>query len=92
MIMMVMMMIMMTMMMMRMRMKTICDIINKSRVKLKVVMIIQIALVTAQSKGHCSLLIEIESQELKIIHLCSGLIVNNIMLPILNLSMPSIDG
>ena len=40
MIMMVMMMIMMTMMMMRMRMKTICDIINKSRIKLKVVMII----------------------------------------------------
>ena len=40
MIMMVTMMIMMTMMMMRMRMKTICDIINKSRIKLKVVMII----------------------------------------------------
>ena len=40
MIMMVTMMIKMTMMMMRMRMNTICDIINKSRIKLKVVMII----------------------------------------------------
>ena len=34
-----MMMIMMTMMMMRMRMKTICGVINKSRIKVKVVMI-----------------------------------------------------
>ena len=38
MIMLTMMMIMMTMMMMRMRMKTICDVINKSRIKLKMVM------------------------------------------------------
>ena len=34
------MMIMMTMMMMRMRMKTICNIINKIRIKVKVVMIV----------------------------------------------------
>ena len=39
MIMLTMMMIMMTMMMMIMRMKTICDAINKSRIKVKVVMI-----------------------------------------------------
>ena len=41
-------MMMMTMMMMRMRMKTICNIINKSRIKVKVVMIMKIALVTAK--------------------------------------------
>ena len=34
-------------------------------------------------------MIEIENTELKIIHLCSGLIINNIMLQILNLSMAS---
>ena len=34
-------------------------------------------------------MIEIENKELKIIHLCSGLIINNIMLQILNLSMAS---
>ena len=34
-------------------------------------------------------MIEIENKELKIIHLCSGLIINNIMLRILNLSMVS---
>ena len=39
MIMLAMMMIMLTMMMTRMRMKTICDVINKSRIKVKVVMI-----------------------------------------------------
>ena len=36
------------MMMMRMRMKTIRDIINKSRMKIKVVMIMWIELVTAK--------------------------------------------
>ena len=36
---MMMIMIMMTMMMMILRMKTICDIINKSRIKVKVVMV-----------------------------------------------------
>ena len=48
-------MIMFMMTMMIMRMKTICDVINKSRIKVKVVMIMSIELVTAQSKGHCSL-------------------------------------
>ena len=37
--MMMMMMIMMMMMMMMMRVKTICDVINRSRIKVKVVMI-----------------------------------------------------
>ena len=48
--------IMMTMMMMimRMRMKTIRDVINKSRIKVNVVMAMEIELVTEQSKGHCS--------------------------------------
>ena len=41
-------MIMLAMMMMRMRMKTIRDIINKSRMKIKVVMIMWIELVTAK--------------------------------------------
>ena len=41
-------MIMLAMMMMRMRMKTIRDIINKSRIKIKVVMIMWIELVTAK--------------------------------------------
>ena len=45
----------MTMMMIIMRMKTICDVINKTRIKVKVVMIMKIEMVTAQSKGHCSL-------------------------------------
>ena len=40
MIMLTMMMIMMTMMMMRMRMKTICDVINKSSIEVRVVMIV----------------------------------------------------
>ena len=39
MIMLTIMMIMMTMMMTRMRMKTICDVINKSMIKLRMVMI-----------------------------------------------------
>ena len=39
---------MLAMMMMRMRMKTIRDIINKSRMKIKVVMIMWIELVTAK--------------------------------------------
>ena len=39
---------MLAMMMMRMRMKTIRDIINKSRIKIKVVMIMWIELVTAK--------------------------------------------
>ena len=47
---MMMIMIMMTKMM-TMRMKTIRDIINKSRIKTKVVMIMWIELVTTQSKG-----------------------------------------
>ena len=37
--MMIMIMIMMTMMMVIMRIKTVCDVINKSRIKVKVVMI-----------------------------------------------------
>ena len=41
-------MIMLAMMMMRMRMKTIRNIINKSRIKIKVVMIMWIELVTAR--------------------------------------------
>ena len=41
-------MIMLAMMMMRMTMKTIRDIINKSRMKIKVVMIMWIELVTAK--------------------------------------------
>ena len=41
---------MLAMMMMRMRMKTICDIINKSRIKIKVVMIMWIELVTAKHR------------------------------------------
>ena len=41
-------MIMLAMMMMRMRIKTIRDIINKSRMKIKVVMIMWIELVTAK--------------------------------------------
>ena len=41
-------MIMLAMMMMRMRMKTIRDIINKSRMKIKVVMIMWIELVTVK--------------------------------------------
>ena len=41
-------MIMLAMMMMRMRMKTIRDIINKSRMKIKVVMIMWKELVTAK--------------------------------------------
>ena len=41
-------MIMLAMMMMRMRMKTIRDIINKSGMKIKVVMIMWIELVTAK--------------------------------------------
>ena len=41
-------MIMLAMMMMRMRMKKIRDIINKSRMKIKVVMIMWIELVTAK--------------------------------------------
>ena len=45
--MMIIIMIMMTMMMTILRIKTICDVINKSRVKVTVVMIMYIELVTA---------------------------------------------
>ena len=50
----------MIMFMMTMRMKTIiCDVINKSRINVEVVVTMQIELVyiTAQSKVHCSALI-----------------------------------
>ena len=36
--------------MMIMRIKTICEVINKSRIKVKVIMIMSIELVIAQSK------------------------------------------
>ena len=73
---MVMIMIMTTMMMMTMRIKTICDVINKSRIKLKVVMIMQIELAIPQSKRQLSAFIvktsfiELENKEL---YLCSSL-------------------
>ena len=44
-------------MMMIMRMNTNCDVIKKSRIKVKVVMTVKTELVTAQSKGtadHCT--------------------------------------
>ena len=47
------MMVMMIMMIMIMRMKTICDVINESKIKVKVVIIMSIELGSVQqSKGH----------------------------------------
>ena len=90
--MMIMIMIMMTMMITIMRIKTICDVIDKSRIKITVVMIMQIELVTAlkyRTLQFSALIIKksfiaLENKEL---HLCSGL---SIMLQILYLSMASI--
>ena len=90
--MMIMIMIMMTMMMTIMRIKAICDVIDKSRIKITVVMIMQIELVTAlkyRTLQFSALIIKksfiaLENKEL---HLCSGL---SIMLQILYLSMASI--
>ena len=84
-------MIMMTMMITIMRIKTICDVINESRIKVTVVMIMQIELVTAlkyRTLQFSALIIktsfiELENKEL---HMCSGL---SIMLQILYLSMAS---
>ena len=45
---------MMTIMAMIMRIKTICEVINKSRIKVKVIMIMSIELVIAQSKRQLS--------------------------------------
>ena len=45
---------MMTIMVMIMRIKTICEVINKSRIKVKVIMIMSIELVIAQSKRQLS--------------------------------------
>ena len=61
---------MMTIMVMIMRIKTICEVINKSRIKVKVIMIMSIELVIAQSKRQLSTLviktsfIELENKEL----------------------------
>ena len=61
---------MMTIMVMIMRIKTICDVINKSRIKVKVIMIMSIELVIAQSKRQLSTVviktsfIELENKEL----------------------------
>ena len=56
--------------MMIMRIKTICEVINKSRIKVKVIMIMSIELVIAQSKRQLSTVviktsfIELENKEL----------------------------
>ena len=61
---------MMTIMVMIMRIKTICEVINKSRIKVEVVMIMSIELVIAQSKRQLSTVviktsfIELENKEL----------------------------
>ena len=61
---------MMTIMVMIMRIKTICEVINKSRIKVKVIMIMSIELVIAQSKRQLSTVviktsfIELENKEL----------------------------
>ena len=53
-----------------MRIKTICEVINKSRIKVKVIMIMSIELVIAQSKRQLSTVviktsfIELENKEL----------------------------
>ena len=61
---------MMTIMVMIMRIKTICEVINKSRIKVKVIMIMSIELVIAQSKRQLSTVviktsfIELENKKL----------------------------
>ena len=56
--------------MMIMRIKTICEVINKSRIKVKVIMIMSIELVIVQSKRQLSTVviktsfIELENKEL----------------------------
>ena len=61
---------MMTIMVMIMRIKTICEVINKSRIKVKVIMIMSIELVIVQSKRQLSTVviktsfIELENKEL----------------------------
>ena len=61
---------MMTIMVMIMRIKTICEVINKSRIKVVVIMIMSIELVIAQSKRQLSTVviktsfIELENKEL----------------------------
>ena len=61
---------MMTIMVMIMRIKTICEVINKSRIKVKVIMIMSIELVIAQSKRQLSAVViktsftELENKEL----------------------------
>ena len=61
---------MMTIMVMIMRIKTICEVINKSRIKVEVIMIMSIELVIAQSKRQLSTVviktsfIELENKEL----------------------------
>ena len=87
--MMIMIMVMMTMMMTIMRIKTICEVINKTRIKVTVLMIMQIELVTVlkyrtlQFSALITSFIELENKEP---HLCSGL---SIMLQILYLSIAS---
>ena len=86
---MIMIVVMMTMMMTIMRIKTICEVINKTRIKVTVLMIMQIELVTVlkyrtlQFGALITSFIELENKEL---HLCSGLLI---MLQILYLSMAS---
>ena len=54
----------------KVRIKTICEVINKSRIKVKVIMIMSIELVIAQSKRQLSTVviktsfIELENKEL----------------------------
>ena len=61
---------MMTVMVMIMRIKTICEVINKSRIKVEVIMIMSRELVIAQSKRQLSIVviktsfIELENKEL----------------------------
>ena len=61
---------MMTIMVMIMRIKTICEVINKSRIKVEVIMIMSRELVIAQSKRQLSIVviktsfIELENKEL----------------------------
>ena len=61
---------MMTVMVMITRIKTICEVINKSRIKVEVIMIMSIELVIAQSKRQLSIVviktsfIELENKEL----------------------------
>ena len=61
---------MMTVMVMITRIKTICEVINKSRIKVEVIMIMSIELVIAQGKRQLSIVviktsfIELENKEL----------------------------